>query len=311
MPLHRVLVTGAHGQVGTELLRAQWPEGTVVRGLTRSELDITNQKEVEQVVHDWQPDLVINAAAYTAVDQAEDEPGRADSVNHEGVGFLCHAASEVGASVLHLSTDYVFDGKADSWYCEQDDPSPLGVYGSSKRKGELAALAYPRNVVVRTSWVYSVHRSNFVLTMRRLAKAGMPIKVVADQWGCPTSAQDLARGLVAAVSQGLTWPGLFHLAAPDEATWFSLAEEAIGQMGGVDQVDLTPIGADEYPTAAVRPVNSRLSSARFNESYGIALLPWRKALAAVTAELDSLELDGSIAPGSKVALSGASTSEAK
>lgn len=293
MSLERILVTGANGQVGTELMRASWPEDTVLLGLSRQDFDVVDQGAVTAIVSEWEPDLVVNAAAYTAVDGAEADPDKANAVNAVGVDNLCQAAASIGARVLHLSTDYVFDGTKQGWYSELDEPSPLGAYGRSKRAGELAALCYPRNLVVRTSWVYSAHRSNFVLTMRRLAQTGGPIQVVADQRGCPTSAKDLSRALVAAVSQGLTWPGLFHLAAPDDATWFELATEAIEQMSpgllaaSVDPVEIKPITSAEYPTAAARPLNSRLTSATFNEAYGIALLPWRKALGSVTAELDA------------------------
>ncbi|MFW2383830.1 MAG: SDR family oxidoreductase, partial [Acidimicrobiales bacterium] len=189
--------------------------------------------------------------------------------------------------LIHISTDYVFDGKKNGWYTEDDEPSPTGVYGLTKRAGELAALSAPRAIVLRTSWVYGALQPNFVLTMRRLAAERDQLGVVADQFGCPTAAVDIASAISTIVSSGLDHHGTFHLAAPDDASWWDLARETIGMMEPARSPRLDKLTTEQYPTPAARPANSRLASNRIADSYGIRLRPWRDALAEVSDELNA------------------------
>ncbi len=284
----RVLVFGTTGQVATELRRASWPADIQLINLDRAAADLSEPWAALSAIEDHEPAIVINAAAFTGVDKAEVEPSMAYAVNALAVEAMASATREIGATLIHLSTDYVFDGTKTTPYVPSDQPRPLGVYGRSKLAGEFAALANPNAIVLRTSWVYSAVGSNFVKTMRHLSKGRDEIGVVSDQIGCPTSATDIASAIVSIVEAGASVPGIFHCAAPDSASWADLAVAAIEATGN-KRTTVRRISTAEYPTPAPRPVNSRLDSTTLTDTYGITLRPWRDALAQVSAQLDRME----------------------
>jgi dTDP-4-dehydrorhamnose reductase len=282
-------VTGANGQVGRELQRARWPAGFSLRSVDRAQLDIVDEAAVRDLFQTLRPSIVVNTAAYTAVDKAEDEPAAAFAANATAVSHLVRYAEQCQACVLHLSTDYVFDGLKEGWYVESDPVNPLGVYGRSKVDGERAALAYPRAVVLRTAWVYGAFGQNFVRTMLRLARERQVIGVVADQVGCPTSARDLADALVKIASaslEGAIKERLLHMASPVEATWYELARAVFAISSHGFKGELRAITTAEYPTRAKRPANSRLDSRRLHATLGIRLPDWHDSLADVVHELE-------------------------
>lgn len=282
----RVLILGAKGQLGASLVAQDWPVGTFVLPATRDQLDVTDRGAIRAYIVRWRPDVVINAAAYTAVDLAEDEPQLANLVNHRAVAWLVEALAAEGGRLVHVSTDYVFDGTKGARYSEHDQVNPLSAYGRSKRGGEVAALQLADSLVLRTSWLYSSTGHNFVRTIRRLGRERSTLDVVDDQRGCPTSADDLAAAIVAAVRAGLGHTGLFHVAAQDDATWWELADEVLRLDGRRDQVGLERITTEQYPVAARRPADSRISSEAFATAYGVTLPPWRDSLRAVCRQLD-------------------------
>lgn len=297
----RVLITGAGGQVGRELRRAHWPEimsegadicDAELIALDAEVLDITDRHAVLATIDRERPDVIVNAAAYTAVDRAEDEPERATAVNATAVAYLADAADRVGALLVQISTDYVFDGTKDGWYTETDPVNPLGVYGRTKLAGEERALTADRSVVLRTAWVYGALGSNFVTTMLRLARERDEIGVVADQVGCPTAAADIAAAiveLVRATDGGRSMPShrLYHLASPTAVSWFDLATAVFAASahgyGGICR----PLTTDQYPTRARRPANSRLDSSLLTRELGIVLPSFEQSLKSVVAELEA------------------------
>ncbi|MEZ5230060.1 MAG: dTDP-4-dehydrorhamnose reductase [Acidimicrobiales bacterium] len=283
-----VLVFGTTGQVATELGRADWPDGTELVRLSRDDADLTDPAAVGAAIEAHRPDVVVNAAAYTAVDRAETEPVLAYAVNAVAVEAMAAATRAIDAGLIHVSTDYVFDGTSADPYLPTDSPRPLGVYGRSKLAGEYAALSNSAAVVLRTSWVYSSVGNNFVKTMRRLAAERDDLGVVDDQHGCPTSAVDIARAIVAIVANGWSVPGVYHCAAPDAGTWADLAIATIDATGNT-RTTVRRITTADYPTPAPRPANSRLDTTTLTDTYRITLRPWREALAEVSAQLDQLE----------------------
>ncbi|NBC33964.1 MAG: dTDP-4-dehydrorhamnose reductase [Alphaproteobacteria bacterium] len=287
-----VLVTGAAGQLGRALCDSAWP-GLAVTGVTRADCDLTDGDAVARLVATTAPDVVINAAAYTAVDKAESEPGRAFAVNRDGPGHLAAACARHGAALIHVSTDYVFDGSGDRPRREDDPTGPLGVYGASKLAGEEAVRArLPRHVILRTSWVYSATGGNFVKTMLRVGAERDRLTIVRDQQGCPTAADDLA-GAAALVAGRLaaapeTAPtGTFHYSGTGTTTWFDFAVEIFRQAAayGRPVPELVPITTADYPTPARRPANSVLDCARIAAAYGVARPPWPESLRPVIAAL--------------------------
>ncbi|MGE0724188.1 MAG: dTDP-4-dehydrorhamnose reductase, partial [Alphaproteobacteria bacterium] len=223
----KVLVLGAGGQVGRELMAATWPAGWEVTGASRDEVDIADGPAVAHAIAAAAPHLVVNAGAYTAVDRAEAERERAFAVNAEAPGAIGRAAAETGAAVIHYSTDYVFDGEGDGARCEDEPVRPLGVYGASKEAGERALrAALRRHVILRTSWVFAAHGQNFVRTMLRLGAERPELRVVDDQHGCPTSAASIAAATVEIAHQidaGLAKWGTFHFAGRPATTWHGFA----------------------------------------------------------------------------------------
>ncbi|QDM17941.1 dTDP-4-dehydrorhamnose reductase [Tardiphaga sp. vice278] len=284
----RVFVFGAEGQVARSLREAAAGRSDVVLATGgRPDVDLLNAASVEAAVAAFQPDIVVNPAAYTAVDKAETEPDSAFAVNRDGAGFVAAAAARRGVPVIHLSTDYVFDGQKASPYSEDDVVSPKSVYGRSKLEGERAvAAANPQHVVVRTAWVYSPFGSNFVRTMLRLAAERDRISVVDDQIGCPTSAADIAHGVMEIARQlhENGWQdsrgGVLNLVGPDAMTWCDFARMIIQMQAerGGRLIPVDSISASDYPTLASRPANSRLSTARLNSLFGIRLPPTARSL---------------------------------
>jgi dTDP-4-dehydrorhamnose reductase len=267
-----IVVTGANGQVGSAVCALLGDDAV---GITRSDLDLSNIRSIRSVLERYQPSAIINCAAYTAVDEAETDRSAARTVNADAVGEMAGVARELGARFVTFSTDYVFDGeKADS-YAESDATGPLNVYGESKLTGEGMALeANPESLIIRTSWVLSGTHPNFVTTMIDLIRRG-PVKVVDDQRGRPTMAEDLAAGTIAALRAGAT--GLLHMTNAEEMTWFDLAGE-IADMADLDPDNVDPCSTEEFPRPARRPRNGCLRSERLAELELSELPSFRPAL---------------------------------
>jgi dTDP-4-dehydrorhamnose reductase len=280
----KVLVTGAGGQVGRALVRLGPDLGVDVVGLDRSALDITDAAAVREAVASLRPDAVVNAAAYTAVDRAEAEPGAAYAVNRDAAGHLAEAAESAGVPLVHVSTDYVFDGTKGGPYAPDDPVAPLNVYGASKAAGEEVVRAVTdRAVILRTAWVFEGTANNFVTTMLRLATERPRLTVVADQWGHPTPAADVARGALAAArraADGLA--GTVHFGGLPLATWHDLATVAVdaGHAAGLfPLVPIDPVPTEAYPTAARRPQRVEFDQAASLEALGLGAAPdWRNGL---------------------------------
>ncbi|ESY71550.1 dTDP-4-dehydrorhamnose reductase [Mesorhizobium sp. M0051] len=288
----RLVVTGREGQVAASLLEAgRRRAGVEVIAIGRPELDLARPDMVIEAIAAAKPDIVVSAAAYTAVDQAEDEPDLAFAVNAVGAGKVAEAASRLGVPVIHLSTDYVFDGSKDSAYVETDATAPASAYGASKLAGEQAvAAASPHHLILRTAWVYSPFGKNFVKTMLRLAADRDEIAVVADQWGNPTSALDVADAILHAAAQlndGKSFAGIYHLAGTGEANWSGFARHILdtSRVSGGPWARVRDIATIDYPTKARRPANSRLSSAKFASAFGWDAPDWRKSTETVVRRL--------------------------
>lgn len=284
----RILVAGREGQVARALLARLPADGHAVVALEPPEFDITDPRSIAAAMRDAAADLVVNAAAYTAVDRAEDDAATAFAVNRDGAALLAEAAAARGAPFLHFSTDYVFDGMKGAPYLETDAAAPLGVYGRSKAEGEAAVLAaHPRAAVIRTAWVCSPDGGNFVRTMLRLAAEREELRVVADQHGAPTFAADLAEAVarmaprLVAAPEGDEGFGLFHLSGAPHTTWHGFAEAILDGAAarGHPRPRLVPIATAEYPTRARRPADGRLDCARIGRVHGIRPADWRVSLA--------------------------------
>jgi dTDP-4-dehydrorhamnose reductase len=277
----RLLVTGAGGMTGAKVNAQSVQRGWECRALTRAELDISDSEAVREAIASYRPDVVINAAAYTAVDDAEQHEALATRVNADGAGNVARAANESGAAVIHISTDYVFDGKSSRPHLPTDPVGPLGAYGRSKLAGEIAVRTEAeRHLIVRTSWVYSEKGRNFVLTMLRIGATTREIKVVNDQHGCPTSASDLALALLAAadsMNRDRGMSGTYHFSNSGVTTWYDFAKEIFHVRGGVAPV-IIPIPSASYPTPAKRPSWSVLDCSSFARDFGVSPRPWQEAL---------------------------------
>ncbi|AZO63878.1 MULTISPECIES: dTDP-4-dehydrorhamnose reductase [unclassified Mesorhizobium] len=290
----RLVVTGREGQVVSSLVeRARTHPDVEVVTLGRPELDLAKPETIERALVATRPDLVVSAAAYTAVDQAEDEPDLAFAVNGIGAGHVAAAAARIGAPVIHLSTDYVFDGSGEGAYVEEDEPAPRSVYGASKLAGEQAvAKANPRHLILRTAWVYSPFGRNFVKTMLRLAADRDELAVVADQWGNPTSALDIADAILhsAAMLQSnkdFASFGVYHLAGTGETNWSGFARHILdtSQAFGGPYARVRDIATVDYPTKAQRPANSRLATTKFTSAFGWTAREWRESTKEVVRRL--------------------------
>ncbi|MEJ5863419.1 dTDP-4-dehydrorhamnose reductase [Pseudomonas farsensis] len=280
----RVLVCGHNGQVAQALGHSLEGLGEVLlRG--RDQLDMADPEQLRQPLRDLAPDLIINAAAHTAVDQAESEPALAFAINAQAPRVLAEEAERLGVPLIHYSTDYVFDGRKAAPYSEDDAPNPLGVYGNSKLAGELAITEVGgQHLILRTSWVYSQSGRNFLLTMWRLLQERPQLKVVSDQIGAPTWAGTIAASTAALVQrwqggQAGQW-GTYHLTAQGETSWYGFAQ-AIGEQlraRGLPCAELLPIPSSEYPTPAQRPLNSRLDCTRLARNWQVSQPHWQQAL---------------------------------
>ena len=284
----KFLITGKNGQVGSALTRLPALQTHQVLALDSAELDITDRAAVFQTASAFAPDIIINAAAYTAVDKAESERGRAFAVNRDGAAHLAEAAEACGAALLHLSTDYVFDGRRHgSPYGENDAVSPQSVYGESKLAGEQAvSAACSRAVIVRTSWVFGEHGHNFVKTMLRLGLTRDSLGIVGDQYGAPTYAGDIAAALFAigrSIAGGASDRyGIYHYSGSPHVSWFQFARaifEAAAAQGLMARIPaLAEIGTADYPTPAKRPADSRLDNRKIQTAFGIEPSNWQAAL---------------------------------
>ncbi|WP_252273536.1 dTDP-4-dehydrorhamnose reductase [Pseudomonas subflava] len=280
----RVLITGRHGQVSRELQRCLADQAELLV-LGQEQLDLGDAAAIRRQVRELKPDLLINAAAHTAVDQAESEPERAFAINAAAPGVLAEEAASLAVPLIHYSTDYVFDGSKDAPYHEDDLTAPLGVYGCSKLAGEEAVRAVGgQHLILRTSWVYSLHGKNFLLTMQRLLQEREELRVVADQIGAPTWAGSIASATTELVrhwkeGRAGAW-GTYHLTGQGETSWFGFAEAIAAQLRsqGRPCARLVPIAASEYPTPAQRPLNSRLDCSRLQREWNIRLPNWHDAL---------------------------------
>ncbi|WP_395661129.1 dTDP-4-dehydrorhamnose reductase [Aestuariivirga sp.] len=284
----RILVTGRSGQVVMALLeRSALVPGVEVIALGRPDLDLEDTASAGAAIAAVRPDMVVNAAAYTAVDKAEQESALAFAINRDGAAAAAAAAARLGAAFIQLSTDYVYPGDKTGAYVESDETGPLGVYGQSKLAGEEAVkLAHPSPLILRTSWVYSPFGGNFVKTMLRLGKERAVLNVVDDQIGNPTSALDIAHAVLR-IAPGLPGGGTYHLCGSGDVTWYGLAREtfALSKSLGGPCAEVKPITTAEYPTPARRPANSRLSMDAFAARFGFRLRPLQEALAETVSRL--------------------------
>ena len=285
----RVLVIGTEGQLARSLVeRARLHPEIELIACGRPELDLEIRGSAAAAIAHAAPDVVINAAAYTTVDQAEDEPERAFRINAEAAGEVAAAAAQAGAAVIQLSTDYVFDGRGEGAYREEEPVSPLGVYGRSKVAGEeRVRAANPRHAIVRTAWVYSPFGRNFVRSIVAAAGVRDKLAVVDDQRGSPSSGLDLADGLLAMVKAGGGWGETYHLAGRGVASWCEFAREIMAQCAasGLPRVPVEPIRTEDWPTRAERPRNSVLDSGKFERAFGFAMPDWRASTRLVVERL--------------------------
>lgn len=282
----RILITGKSGQVGTELSRLYHSRQDVV--LTgRDECDLSSEQSIRDTVRRVKPAVILNAGAYTAVDQAEKEPALCFAVNAEAPRVLAEEAARLDALLIHYSTDYVFNGEKPAPYLETDPISPLNVYGESKAAGEAAiAKAATRFLVLRTSWVYGAHGKNFLRTMLRLGAERPELRVVDDQLGAPTSAAAIASATARLVEQPLSggW-GVYHMTAAGSTSWYGFARAIFQEAVLTTQPRVQPIPSSDYPTPARRPTNSVLSNDRFAQTFGFRLPAWEEQLNEVLAAM--------------------------
>jgi dTDP-4-dehydrorhamnose reductase len=287
----KLLVLGAGGQVGQELRRARWPSGYTLVAFERSRLDITQRQAVIAAIEQERPDLVINAAAFTAVDRAESDADAAFAVNRDGPAHLAAACAVATVPLIHFSTDYVYDGTKPGPYREDDLINPLGIYGRSKADGDQAIRnGLDQHVILRTSWLYSVHGTNFVKSMLRLAVEQPHLRVVADQRGSPTSAADIAAALIiltGRIAAGTACWGTYNYTGAGATTWHGFAEQIFTLAAPWIRTPPTieMITSADYSTPVRRPANSMLDCCLIQEAFGIELQPWRVSLAVTIREL--------------------------
>lgn len=293
----KLLLTGPTGQVGWELARTLLPLGAVT-AVSRTQADLSNIHSLQTIIRQIKPDIIVNPAAYTAVDKAETEHAQAFLINAEAPGVLAEEAKKLGSLLVHYSTDYVFDGTKSTPYDEQDLPNPINVYGQSKLAGERAIQAVGGDyLILRTSWVYASRGSNFLKTILRLAAEREELRIVADQIGAPTWARLIAEATAQIVRQSVCArrtdsfnSGLFHLTSSGETSWHGFAEKIVAIAREQNKLMLKnkaihPIPTTDYPLPAVRPANSRLSSQRLEQEFGLAMPSWDNALSLCMQEL--------------------------
>ena len=289
----KILITGSEGQVGRCLVKQLHSMKDVeYLALNKDDLDITDRKEVDKTVNEFKPDAIINAAAYTAVDQAEENIELAFSINSDGPKYLAIAANHVGALMLHISTDYVFSGNKEGVYCELDSPSPKNIYGKSKYSGEREVAKHcPRHIILRTSWVFSEYGSNFVKSILRLSKEKDELSIVCDQFGGPTYAGDISNALLV-ISKSLlvksnlkkrkTEFGIYHYSGFPHVSWYEFASCIIeGQYAKKEtdkEIKIYAISSLAFPTKASRPKNSKLNCLKIEAGFSIKMSDWKKTL---------------------------------
>ena len=294
----RILIVGAAGQVGVELQRSFAGFGSIV-AVDIESVDLADADQTRALVRRVKPDVILNAAAYTAVDRAESESALATAINETAPGILAEEALPLNALLVHYSTDYVFNGEKTEPWVESDAPNPLNVYGVSKLAGEQAIQQVGgRFLTFRTSWVYGPHGKNFLLTMLKLGGERDKLSIVADQFGSPTTSIELARATLE-ITEGVLagrfgsqqdWAGLYHMTCGDSTTWFGFAEaifDRAGQRPGAKTPELTPLATKDYQTPARRPRNSVLSNQKLCDRFGVRLLSWQAALDQVMKALES------------------------
>ena len=296
----KILLLGKNGQVGWELQRSLAPLGQVLaldRHSTDFCGDLSQPERLAQTVHDWRPDVIVNAAAHTAVDKAESEPDVARCLNATAPAALAQAAAAIGAWLVHYSTDYVFNGQGEQAWRESDATGPLSVYGQTKLEGEQAIVASGCNhLIFRTSWVYAARGGNFAKTMLRLAGERERLTVIDDQHGAPTGADLIADVtahalVIAMIDPAAGLSGIYHLVAAGETSWHGYASHVIAQARQIQPVltlkvtDIAPVPTSAFPTPAKRPLNSRLSTHKLQQAFGIVLPPWQQGVNRMLAEI--------------------------
>ncbi|MBO5244122.1 MAG: dTDP-4-dehydrorhamnose reductase [Muribaculaceae bacterium] len=275
----RILVTGAAGQLGNELhnvLEQKMPGVTMYTDI--KDLDLTDSEAVKKFIIDNEISHVVNCAAYTAVDKAEQEPALCAKINTDAVKNIAEVAADYGVKVIHVSTDYVFDGTAHAPYKESDKVNPISTYGTTKRKGEMVLLSMsPDAVIIRTAWLYSPYGNNFVKTMMRLGSERSELGVVCDQIGTPTYALDLAEAIYTILTARQWVPGIYHFSDEGVCSWYDFTK-AIHRIAGIKSCNVKPIATDDYPTLAARPPYSVLDKTRIKKTYGITIPHWEESL---------------------------------
>lgn len=285
--MKNILITGANGQLGNEM-RLQAAENPAYTCIFTdvAELDICDEKAVMEYVEAHQIDVIVNCAAYTAVDKAEDNQELCDRLNHWAPGYLARAAASRGGAFIQVSTDYVFDGTAHIPYREDDATCPNSVYGSTKLAGEEEALKHcSQTMIIRTAWLYSTFGNNFVKTMLRLGRERDTLGVIFDQVGTPTYARDLATAIWTAIRQGIV-PGVYHFSNEGVCSWYDFTK-AIHRLAGITSCEVKPLHTADYPTRAVRPHYSVLDKTKIKETYGLSIPHWEESLALCIAQLEN------------------------
>lgn len=298
----KLMVTGADGQVGWELRRSLAALGSVT-AFDRSQCDLSRPELVPDVIRGARPDVIVNAAAYTAVDDAEREEASATTINGTAAGVLAQEAARTGALLIHYSTDYVFDGRKEEPYAEDDSPCPVNAYGRSKLAGEAAVRQAGGSwLILRTSWVYGVRGRNFLRTMLALMRERDELRIVADQIGAPTWATEIAQATAAVIesaaherTEGRFSSGLFHLTASGATSWHGFAVAILngamrhGLLPARPAPRIVPIATEDYPRPAARPKNSRLAGDRLRQRFGVALPDWEEGLSLCLAQMRAVE----------------------
>jgi dTDP-4-dehydrorhamnose reductase len=288
----RVLILGSGGQLGTELVRAAPPAAEPI-AYSRYEVDVTDEDALRVAVRSARPHYILNAAAYTAVDRAESEPAIAYAANTFGPRILAEECRALNAWLIHFSTDYVFDGSGTTPWKESDPTGPLNVYGRTKLEGEMAITAAGcRHLIFRTSWVYAAHGNNFLRTMIRLSRERSQLRIVNDQLGAPTSANEIARAVWKALGRingkagTAVEPGIYHMTCEGIASWYDFARAIFAKLEGrIPVPEILPIASAEFPTPAIRPHNSALNCEKLARIFGVRLAPWQNALEEVIDNL--------------------------
>ncbi len=289
----KILITGADGQLGRELINQGQLKGFSVQAPSEDDMDITDLEKIDRCMAFHQPEVVINAAAYTQVDKAESEAALAFAVNTTGSANLARMCAKNKIPLVHISTDYVFDGQKGTSYLETDAISPVGVYGRSKAEGEIEIRSHLKeHIILRTSWLYGIHGHNFAKTMLKLATTKPKIRVVADQYGSPTNAADLAQTILIIsdrmqFNNDVDW-GTYHYCGQGVISWYNFAEKIVGLArlyADVKTTRIEPIATADYPTRALRPTYSALDCSRIQKHFGINPKPWQKSLEITIKEL--------------------------